>query len=85
MSAADVVGSLGVGILLVAFFGNAVGWLGRERRAYHALNAVGAALACWASWRIGFLPFVVLEGIWTLVAIGGLLRRPPPAHIAGTV
>jgi hypothetical protein len=79
VSAADAVGSLGVAILLGAFAANAAGRLASTARAYHALNAVGAGLACWASWQIPFVPFVVLEGIWTLVAIAGLLRRRPGA------
>lgn len=74
MSVAEAIGSLGVALLLGAFLANLVGWLGRDARAYHALNALGAGLACWASWRIGFVPFVVLEGAWTLVALAALWR-----------
>jgi len=64
MSFADAVGSLGVTLLLLGFVLNAFGRLAHASRAYQLLNAVGAALACWASWQIRFLPFVVLEGIW---------------------
>jgi hypothetical protein len=74
VTGADWVGSIGVALLLAAYFLNLVGRLERERRAYHVVNAVGAGLACWASWRIGFLPFVVLEGAWTLVALVALAR-----------
>jgi hypothetical protein len=72
---ADWVGSTGVAILLVAFFFNLSGRLSRSSRAYAALNTVGAGLACWASWLIGFVPFVVLEGTWALFALYALLRR----------
>lgn len=74
MSAADWAGSVGVALLLVAFFGNAIGRLPATSRLYHVLNAAGAAVAAWASWRIGFMPFVVLEGIWFLVAVVALAR-----------
>ena len=74
MTTADWLGSLGVALLLAAYFLNLIGRLGRERRAYHVVNALGAALACWASWQIGFLPFVVLEGAWLLVALAALVR-----------
>lgn len=74
MTAADWIGSMGVALLLAAFFANAVGHLHAASRAYHGLNAVGAALAAWASWQIGFLPFVVLEGIWFVVALASLAR-----------
>jgi hypothetical protein len=76
VTSSDAIGSLGVAILLLAFGLNAFGRLSHEARSYQALNAVGAALACWASWRIGFLPFVVLEGTWTAVALAALLRSP---------
>jgi hypothetical protein len=72
----DAIGSLGVALLLLAFGLGAFGRLSHEARSYQALNAAGAALACWASWQIGFLPFVVLEGIWTAVALAALLRSP---------
>jgi hypothetical protein len=74
VSTPDAIGSLGVAILLLAFFLNAFGWLGREARAYHLMNVVGAAIAGWASWMIGFLPFVVLEGTWAAVALVALVR-----------
>ena len=71
---ADFVGSTGVAILLVAFFLNLFGRLSRSSRTYAAMNAVGAGLACWASWLIGFLPFVILEGTWSAFAVVALLR-----------
>ena len=74
MSTADWAGSIGVALLLVAFFGNAVGGLPATTRLYHVLNAVGAAIAAWASWKIGFVPFVVLEGTWCVVAVVAFAR-----------
>lgn len=73
MTGAEWLGSLGVALLLAAYFLNLIGRLGRQQRAYHLVNAVGAGLSCWASWQIGFLPFVVLEGVWTLVALAAVL------------
>lgn len=74
MSAADAIGSVGVALLLVAFFLNAFGWIGREARAYQLMNLAGAAIAGWASWMIGYLPFVVLEATWAAVALAALVR-----------
>lgn len=78
MSADAWVGSLGVALLLAAFFANAFGHLHRKARLYHALNAVGAALACGASFLIEFVPFVVLEGTWCLVALAAFARGGAP-------
>jgi hypothetical protein len=74
VSLAEWIGSAGVALLLVAFSLNLFGFLARTSRAYHVLNAAGAAIACWASYLIGFAPFVVLEGTWSVVAIVALLR-----------
>jgi len=74
MLASDLIGSVGVALLLLAFFLNVFGFVGREARSYQLMNAVGAALSGYASYLIGFAPFVVLEGTWTLVAVVALLR-----------
>lgn len=71
----EIVGSVGVFALLVAFFLNLSGRLPHTARTYQAMNAVGAGLSCYASFMIGFAPFVVLEGTWSLVAVVALLRR----------
>jgi hypothetical protein len=75
MTLSEWIGSVGVALLLAAFFLNLFGFLGRTSRAYQSMNAVGAGLSCYASYLIGFVPFVVLEGTWSLVALVALLRR----------
>jgi hypothetical protein len=69
-----LIGSAGVTLLLVAFFLNLIKRLAQDSVAYTLLNLVGAALAGYASWLIGFIPFVVLEGTWAVVAAVALLR-----------
>jgi hypothetical protein len=78
MSASDAIGSTGVTLLLLAFVLNLIGVVGREARAYHLMNAVGAGLAGYASWLIGFLPFVVLEGVWCAAAVAALFPAFSP-------
>jgi hypothetical protein len=75
LGVADVIGSIGVLLLLLAFALNLSGALGYSSRAYQSLNAIGAGLAATASYWIGFWPFVVLEGTWMAVAVVALLRR----------
>ena len=84
MTLSDAIGTAGVAILMLAFALTSFGRLSPAARRYHALNAIGAALACTASLRIGFMPFVVLEALWALVALAALLRgwRGEPAPSA---
>ena len=74
ISFAELVGSVGVFFLLAAFFMNLVGVLGAGSLAYICLNLFGATLACYASYLVDFMPFVVLEGTWAVVAALALGR-----------
>lgn len=71
----EIVGSVGVAILLGAFFANLMGWLATDQKHYLILNALGAAIAAYASWGIGFMPFVVLEATWCVVALATLAKQ----------
>ncbi len=71
----EIIGSTGVAILLGAFFANLVSWLPATSKPYQGLNAVGAAIAAYASYGIGFMPFVVLEATWCAVALVSLVWR----------
>jgi hypothetical protein len=77
VTGAEWLGSAGVALLLLAFVLNLGGRLGRETSAYHGINFAGATLAAVASWWIGFVPFVVLEGVWAAVALIALVRPRP--------
>ena len=72
---ATIIGFVGVAILLLAFFLNLIGWVRADRTLYLGLNLAGAVLACWSSWLIAFMPFVLLEGTWAIVAAVALARR----------
>jgi hypothetical protein len=39
------------------------------------LNITGAGLSCYASLLIHFLPFVILEAVWGLVALFAFIRK----------
>ena len=75
MHASDIIGSAGVALLLIAYLMNLFKWVGQESKAYSILNVAGAGLACCASLMIAFIPFVVLEGIWAIVALIGMFRK----------
>ena len=70
----DIIASVGVFLLLVAYFMNQFGMLDHGSRTYQGLNALGAGLAAYAAYVIEFLPFVVLEGTWMVVSMAALVR-----------
>ncbi|MBL7741223.1 MAG: hypothetical protein JNK14_18515 [Chitinophagaceae bacterium] len=70
----DIIGTIGVGLILMAFFLSTAGLMQSNGKSYYVLNVTGAALACYASFLINYWPFVILEGTWTLVSIYGLMK-----------
>jgi hypothetical protein len=73
---ATAIGFAGVALLLLAFVLNLLKRLPTEGYAYLLLNLTGAALAGWSSYLIDFMPFVLLEGTWAIVAAVQLARLP---------
>ena len=78
MSVANWIATLGVGVLLIAFFLNVAGKLSTEKKAYSFLNLIGGLLSAYASWIAGFYPFVVLNIIWSITALVFLFRNHVP-------
>jgi hypothetical protein len=74
MEISTVVGSLGVGLLLFAFIMNLFRFISQDSRTYIILNILGAGAACVASVMISFVPFIILEVIWVLVGVAGLVK-----------
>jgi len=70
----DYIGFAVVLMLLIAFLLNLSGKISRDGLPYILTNVTGAGLACLASWLIHYIPFVILEGAWTLVSIVALIN-----------
>jgi hypothetical protein len=70
----DWIGTVGVMLILMAYFLSTFRLISSQHFIFFILNSVGAALACLASFLIHYWPFVVLEGTWTLVSVVGLVR-----------
>ena len=70
----DIMGSVGVALILIAYFLNTESLIPVNGKLFYVINIIGAVLACYASFLIGYWPFVILEGTWTLVSIYGLMR-----------
>ena len=72
MSTSDIIGSIGVVLMLVPFILNIADVLSNDSPFYIVSNLVGSALACTASVMINYLPFVMLEGTWSIVSAWAL-------------
>ncbi len=70
----DLIGTLGVGLILLAYFLHTIRLLQQNGKTFFILNMIGAALACYASFLINYWPFIILEGTWCLVSIYGLMK-----------
>ena len=73
MNKTDWVGFIGVALLLIAYLLNLLGKLNKNSLGYLFLNFFGAGAACFASVLLHYVPFVILEGCWTLVSLIGLV------------
>jgi len=74
MTQTDWVGSIGVAILLIAYFLNLRDIIKKDGAMYLFLNFTGAGIACVASILLKYFPFIILEGCWTLVSAIALLN-----------
>ena len=70
----DIIGTIGVGIILFAYFLNTMKYIPVNGKLYYVLNSIGGALSCYAALLINFWPFVILEAVRTFVSIYGLMR-----------
>lgn len=70
----EILGSLGVTILLVAFLMNLLKKWSQDSLPYILLNIIGAGFACASSIVIHFFPFIILEGTWMLVSVFALVK-----------
>ncbi len=69
MTVADWIGTIGVGLLLIAFGLNLLDFISAKSFTYLIINLSGALLAGVASVLINYIPFVILELVWVLVSV----------------
>lgn len=70
----DIIGTIGVGLILLAYFFNTFSLIPKEGKLFFSMNIIGAGLACYASFLINYVPFVILEGVWCIVSIAGFVK-----------
>jgi len=73
LATSDWIGFTGVALMLLAYLLNLVGRLSKDGWAYLVLNIIGGGLSCLASVLIRYIPFVLLESVWTLISVAALV------------
>jgi hypothetical protein len=75
MNFSTLVGSVGVTMLLLAFFLNLFKFINEQNKFYILLNITGAAMSAYASFLINYMPFVFLEVVWCFIALVALIKK----------
>lgn len=74
MTYTDIISTIGVSLILLAFFLNTFKYISDNGKLYFILNIIGGAFACYGSVLLNSLPFIILEGTWSIVALIGLIK-----------
>ncbi|MFT4831859.1 MAG: hypothetical protein ACI815_001510 [Psychroserpens sp.] len=74
MTTTDWIGAIGVFLILMGYFLNLRGIIKTTDLSYILMNLLGAGIACLASLLLGYIPFIILEGIWALVSLMALIN-----------
>jgi hypothetical protein len=69
MDSVTLIGATGAGLILIAFILNQSGRWNQESIWYDGVNVVGGLLLVLYAYLLGSWPFLVLNGVWTLVAL----------------
>ena len=68
----DILGTLGVGVIIVAYILLQIGRLRSEQLAYSLMNAVGAALILISLYYDFNFPSFVVEFFWLIISLFGI-------------
>lgn len=74
MNTIDWIGFIGVFQILLAYILNLTGKIKSNDLSFILLNLIGASMACLASILMEYMPFIILEGVWTIVSLLSLIK-----------
>lgn len=75
MSTSDWIATIGVSILLIGFGMNLLKIITADSYLYLSLNFLGSFLAGIAAVMINLVPFIVLEAVWAVVSLLGIIKK----------
>ncbi len=64
MANIDVLGFVGMALLLSAFIFNQIKWFANDSFWYHIFNFIGAYTLSYYAFLLGNTPFLILEFVW---------------------
>lgn len=70
----EIIGILGMALILVFFFLNNAGKLSQESFYYDLGNLLGAGLLSFYAFQIDSIPFLVLNLTWSAIALRDIMR-----------
>ena len=73
----QLIGIIGALLVLTAYLGLQRGWLRADHRVYAILNFFGAGMLAYVAIIDRQYGFILLEGVWALAALPGVLRSRP--------
>ena len=83
MSTSDWIATIGVSILLIGFGLNLLKIITADSYLYLSLNFFGSFLAGIAAVMIHLVPFIVLEAVWAIVSLFGIIKKISDSKKAG--
>ncbi len=83
MTLIDWIGTFGVGGILIAYILSVFRIVSTESLVFIIMNCLGAALAFAASVLLHYVPFMILEAVWTFVSLLALVKHVIKAKNAG--
>ncbi len=75
MEIENILGTAGALMMLMAYLINMSDKVSNDNLFYLFLNIVGGALAAIGSYLTAFYPLVFLEGAWSILSIGSLIKN----------
>jgi hypothetical protein len=70
----DIIGTIGVGVIVVTYLLLQLGRIKSEQFVYSLLNGMGAALILISLYYDFNLPSVIVEAFWLVISIFGILK-----------
>lgn len=74
MDAVDWIGFIGVFQILLAYILNVTDKVKHTDLSFILLNLIGAGMACLSSILLNYVPFIILEGVWTVISLISLIK-----------